>query len=203
VHILLTTDRLILRRFTEADAEPLYQLDNDPEVMRWINGGTPTPREVIEDDMLPGFCRYDEANPAYGFWAAIERRSGAFVGWLCYRRSGERLDEAILGYRFVRSFWGRGYATEGARALLRLGFVELGVRRVVASTYEHNAASRRVMEKLGMALVRCFRITPQDMMDSDTSHSTSLEVWDGDEVEYAITRAAWAQRAERDTPPAN
>ena len=68
---------------------------------------------------------------------------------------------------------------------------EWGVRRVVAPTYEHNRASRRVMEKLGMALVRRFRLTPDEIAGSDTNHAGSLEVWDGDDVENAVERAEW------------
>jgi RimJ/RimL family protein N-acetyltransferase len=67
MHVLLETERLILRRFTAADLDHLFTLDNDPEVMRYINGGEPTPREAIESDILPRFMQYDEGCPAYGF----------------------------------------------------------------------------------------------------------------------------------------
>lgn len=192
--VLLTTERLVLRRFAEADLDHLYALDNDPEVMRWINGGTPTPREVIARDILPGFCRHDPAHPAFGFWAAIEKNSGAFVGWFCFRRADPSGETANLGYRLVRNTWGRGYATEGARALIRMGFEQLGVARVVASTYEYNAASRRVMVKLGMTLTRRFRLSAEEIAVSDTSHTEATEVWEGDEVEYALTAEMWARR---------
>jgi len=191
--ILQETERLILRRFTEADADHLYELDNDPEVMRYINGGTPTPREVIRKEILPGFLCYDERLPGFGFWAAIERASGDWLGWFCLRSAADAPDEAILGYRLRRAAWGRGYATEGARALIRKGFVELGVQRVVATTYEENLASRRVMEKLGMTLSRRFRITAEEIAHADTYHATSLEPWDGDDVEYALARDDWEQ----------
>jgi RimJ/RimL family protein N-acetyltransferase len=190
MHILLQTDRLTLRRFTPSDAGHLYDLDNDPDVMRYINGGEPTPRHIIESNMLVFLC-YDERTPGYGFWAAVEKGSGAFVGWFSFRPSTDAPGERILGYRLRRAAWGKGYATEGARALIHKGFVEWGVQRVVATTYEHNRASRRVMEKLGMTLVRRFRLTPQEVQAADTYHSTSTEVWDGDDVEYALDRAGW------------
>jgi RimJ/RimL family protein N-acetyltransferase len=192
--ILLETGRLILRRFTQADADHLYDLDNDPQVMRYINGGTPTPRHVIQDDILPVFLRYDERFSQYGFWAAIEKTTSDFLGWFSFRPLANAAGEVILGYRLRQAAWGQGYATEGAGALIRVGFSELGVRCVVATTYEHNLASRRVMEKLGMAPVRRFRIVAEDIAQSDTYHATSLEVWDGDDVEYALDRADWERR---------
>ena len=97
--ILLETERLRLRRFTTADAEQLYHLDNDPEVMRFINGGTPASREIIEHEMLPVFLRYAENLPGYGFWAVIEKGSDTFLGWLCFRPVADSLTEVSLGYR--------------------------------------------------------------------------------------------------------
>jgi len=194
MHILLETDRLILRRFTSADLDYLYALDNDPEVMRYINGGTPTPRAVVERDILPVFLRYDERCPGFGFWAAVERASGEWLGWFCFLLSQEAPGQATLGYRLRKAAWGQGHATEGGRALIHKGFEEWGVQRVVATTYEENQASRRVMEKLGMVLVRRFRLTAEDLAGSETHHAESLEVWDGDEVEYAIDLDTWKRR---------
>jgi|TARA_B110000495_G_C22641960_1_gene381136 RimJ/RimL family protein N-acetyltransferase len=88
-----------LRRFREADAQHLYALDNDPAVMRYINGGTHTPYDVICKEILPVFLRRDEAFELGGFWAAEELRSGAFVGWFSYRPTDTSNDEMALGYR--------------------------------------------------------------------------------------------------------
>jgi len=189
--ILLQTERLILRRFTPADLDHLYALDNDPEVMRYINGGTPTPRAVFERDILPSFLHHKKEQAGFGFWAAVDRISGEWLGWFSFRPAQNAPQQVTLGYRLRRAAWGRGYATEGARALIQKGFEEWGVGRVVATTYEENRASRRVMEKLGMRLVRRFRITADEIARSDTYHAESVEVWDGDDVEYAIERAAW------------
>lgn len=194
--VLLETERLLLRRFTEADTNYLFDLDNDPEVMRYINGGTPTPRDVIQNNILPGFLHYDERFPLYGFWVAVEKATGNFLGWFSFRPSESTSDNEIrLGYRFRKAAWGKGYATEGARALIRKGFTELDVQRVVATTYQDNLASRRVMEKVGMRLVRTFRLTPEDLLQVDTHHVTSLDLWDGDDVEYALERTDWERQA--------
>jgi RimJ/RimL family protein N-acetyltransferase len=195
MQVLLETERLILRRFTEDDAGHLFELDSDPDVMRYLNGGTPTAREVIEGDILPRFLRYDERFPGFGFWAIIDKANRDFVGWFSLRPLDEADPcEASLGFRLCKAAWGQGYATEGARALLRLGFTELGVERVVATTYEDNLASRRVMDKAGMALSRRFRLTTEDLKGVDTYQIASQDLWDGDDVEYALQKIDWAQQ---------
>ena len=193
MYVYLETDRLILRRFTEADVDHLVALDGDPEVMRYVTGGIPTPRDVIENEILPHWLRYYARGDRYGFWAAIEKATGDFLGWFHFRPlPGAADDEPELGYRLRRSAWGQGYGTEGARALVRKGFAEFGVRRVVASTYQDNRGSRRIMEKVGMRLVRSYRPTPEEL----AAHGLpSGDIWDGDDVEYAIERAEWVRQA--------
>ncbi len=165
-----------------------FNLDNDPEVMRYINGGTATPRDAFENLVFPGFLHYDERFPGFGFWAAVEKSTGEFLGWFSLRPAENHSRDAVLGYRLCKAAWGKGFATEGARALIDKGFADLGVQRVVATTYQDNLASIRVMEKLGMKLVRRFRMTPEDLMKSDTYYVNNLDLWDGDDVEYAIER---------------
>jgi RimJ/RimL family protein N-acetyltransferase len=192
---LLETERLLLRRFTEDDADNLYSLDSDPDVMHYLSGGSATPREVIEAEILPRFTSYNERFPGFGFWAAIEKTSGDFVGWFSLRPAAKTdPGEASLGFRLRKAAWGQGYATEGARALLHLGFTELGVRRVVATTYEGNLASRRVMEKAGMRLSRRFRLTPADLDSIDTYQVSSQDLWEGDDLEYALQKSDWEQQ---------
>jgi RimJ/RimL family protein N-acetyltransferase len=130
---------LVLRRFTEADVDLLVELDSDPDVMRFITGGRTTPTEEVENEVLPAFLGYYERFEGYGFWAAIERESGAFIGWFHFRPArGAASNEPELGYRLRSSAWGKGYATEGSRALIHKGFTELGVTRVVAETMAVN-----------------------------------------------------------------
>ncbi|MBV6702094.1 GNAT family N-acetyltransferase [Kitasatospora aureofaciens] len=180
--VFLTTERLVLRRFTVADVEHLVELDGDPEVMRYLAGGVSTSREVVETELLPLYLAHYERYGTLGWWAAEERGSGAFLGWFEFRptEEGER-GEVELGYRLRRAAWGRGYATEGARALIRRGFTGLGVERVVAYTMAVNAGSRRVMEKSGLAYVRTFHEDyPEAIAGSEHG-----------EVEYALEWADW------------
>jgi RimJ/RimL family protein N-acetyltransferase len=183
VEIFLETRRLVLRRFTESDVDNLVQLDGDPGVMRFLTG-EPTPREVIEAETLPRFLA--GSGTRYGCWAAIERSTGGFVGWFQLRfpqwpLEALHADDAELGYRLRTSSWGKGYGTEGSVALIRRGFTELGLRRVVATTMAVNIASRRVMEKAGLRLVRTFHVGFPDPLPG-TEHG---------EVEYALTREEW------------
>lgn len=190
VNVFLKTDRLVLRRLTEQDVDNLVDLDADPEVMRYLTGGKSTPRAVVRDEIMPRLLAYYEKHPSYGFWAAIEKSSGTFVGWFHFRpnpeqtRSDGSIREGIeLGYRLRREAWGNGYATEGSLALIRKGFTELGVQRVYAETMVVNTGSRRVMEKAGLRFIRTF-------------HQQWPEPIPGDEfgeVEYALTKTEWEQ----------
>lgn len=194
MNTLLETDRLALRRFTEADEEALFDLNSDPEVMRFLNGGTPIPRDIVQTVILPRYLRHDGRFPSYGYWAAIERATGEFLGWFSFVPSKATPVEVSLGYRLRSAVWGRGYATEGARALVRKAFTELGIERVVATTYEHNLASRRVLEKVGMTIVRRFRFSPQDVAQAATYQPANSEPWEGDELEYGIERGEWERQ---------
>ncbi|MFJ1706119.1 GNAT family N-acetyltransferase [Kitasatospora sp. NPDC088346] len=178
----LTTERLLLRRFTAADTDLLVELDSDPQVMRYLTGGVPTPREVVERELLPGYLDAYRRHPSFGHWAAVERGGGEFLGWFEFRpHPGGPPGEVELGYRLRRAAWGRGYATEGSLALVRHGFTALGVDRVFATTMAVNLGSRRVMEKAGLRFVRTFHEHWPEQVEG-AEHG---------EVEYALERAHW------------
>ena len=79
MQIFLETQRLVLRRFSMADADNLVNLDADPDVMRFITGGIPTSREEIQNEFLPAFLAYYQRYEGFGFWAAIEKATGEFL----------------------------------------------------------------------------------------------------------------------------
>jgi RimJ/RimL family protein N-acetyltransferase len=180
--VLLETERLILRKFTLDDADHVVELDSDPVVMRFLTNGVPTPRETIVDDRLPRWLKYYERYDGYGIWAAIEKSTGAFLGWFHLGpKDGHPVDEPELGYRLRRAAWGKGYATEGSRALIDKAFSDLGAARVYAETMAVNTGSRRVMEKSGLRYVRTFHLEFDDPIPG-TEHG---------EVEYEILRHEW------------
>jgi RimJ/RimL family protein N-acetyltransferase len=188
--VVLETDRLILRTFTEADVDNLVELDSDPEVTHFITNGEPTSRDEVENDILPAFLGYYGSEDGYGFWAAIEKTTGDFLGWFHLRPNPDHPvpDEPELGYRLRRSAWGKGYATEGSRALIDRAFTDLGARRVYAETMAVHVGSRRVMEKSGLRFVRTFHADWPVRIPGDEH---------GD-VECAITREEW--ESNRDGP---
>src|ERR1700689_1743727 len=189
MQVFLETDRLVLRRFTLADVDNLVNLDADPDVMRFVTGGIPTSREEIEHEFLPAFLGYYERYEGFGFWAAIEKATGEFLGWFHFRPDENCAPgEVVLGYRLRKSAWGKGYATEGSRALIRKGFTEFGVQRVVAEAMAVNTASRRVMEKAGLTLVRTFR----------QPWPGPIEGREFGDVEYALDKADWQRQDQAD-----
>jgi RimJ/RimL family protein N-acetyltransferase len=185
VRVILQTQRLTLRQFTEDDAGNLYELNSDPEVMRYLTGGRPTPREVLRDEVIPFHLAVYERLDRLGTWAAESSTTGEFLGWFHFRPGADGDVRNIdLGYRLCRSAWNRGYATEGSLALISMGFTDLGVERVYGHTMAVNAASRRVLEKCGLKLVRT---TPYDGPDV-------IEGSERGEVEYALTKPEWKAR---------
>ncbi|MET8053881.1 GNAT family N-acetyltransferase [Streptosporangium sp. NPDC005286] len=189
MHVFLETDRLVLRAFTEADADHLLALDNDPDVMRFINGGRPTSREVIQARTLPRLLHDHPCFGTRGYWAAEEKATGIFLGWFEFRPLADHSPVVVeLGYRLNKAAWGAGHATEGSRALIRKGFTDLGVERVTANTMAVNTRSRRVMEKAGLSFVRSFTGDWPEAIEG-SGHG---------EVEYELTRAEW--RRHRQAP---
>ncbi|KAA6214680.1 N-acetyltransferase [Streptomyces albofaciens JCM 4342] len=181
----LETDRLVLRPFTADDAGRLFALDNDPDVMRFINGGRPTTHEEIAERTLPRLLHDHPCFGTRGYWAASEKGTGVFLGWFEFRPLEDDSPAVVeLGYRLNKAAWGRGYATEGARALIDKGFTEFAVERVTANTMAVNRASRRVMEKSGLSFLRSFTGDwPEAIPGSEHG-----------EVEYVLTRDEWERR---------
>src|SRR5437660_6657996 len=106
MQVFLETERLILRRFTEDDVDNLVELDSDPDVVHFITGGRTTPRDEIENDILPAFLRYYDRYEGYGFWAVIEKASGEFLGWFHFRPTADSPPgEVELGYRLRKTAW--------------------------------------------------------------------------------------------------
>jgi RimJ/RimL family protein N-acetyltransferase len=157
----LLTDRLVLRDITEADAELLFDLDSDPEVMRYIPWRAPDVawyRDRIRTAHLP-----QQSHPWQGVRIVLDRASGDFLGWVFIRPATEsksalelgwtRPGEEEIGYRLHRSAWGRGIATEAATPLVQIALADRATSAVVACVHPDNAGSLRVLEKLGLKIV--------------------------------------------------
>jgi ribosomal-protein-alanine N-acetyltransferase len=143
----LRTARLELRAFTPADLPAAHRIYADPDVMRHVGHG-PVAHEAAAAEMLGAYMDHQRAH-GFSFWAVIERASGELIGDAgLFRHHGA--EEVELGYTLARAWWGRGYATEAARACLDAAFGPLGIEEVTALVEPANRPSRRVLEKLGM-----------------------------------------------------
>ncbi len=167
--MILETERLILDVWQPSDWVALRPIALDAEVMRYITGGVAWSdeqiRAYVERQMAcyaaRGFCR----------WKLIEKSTGAVIGF-CGVGFWRDAPDPEIGWWLARGSWGRGLATEAARAALHDAFHRVGLERIISVAMPANTASTRIMEKLGLQFERAFE-----------SEGTQL-------VRYAITRAA-------------
>ncbi len=142
---IVETKRLILRELDISDAEQFFKLNADPEVLKYT--GDP-PFSSISDarSFLENYSDYEKNG--FGRWAVISRESGDFIGWCGLKLNEEnRID---LGFRFFQNEWGKGYATESAKACLERGFTTLKIEEIIERASFDNKASISVLEKIGM-----------------------------------------------------
>jgi len=144
----LLTLRLALHEITPHHANELYELDADPRVMRYIGSGRASTRRQI-DDVMRRLPRAYALYPGLGTWRATRRDNGEFVGWFALKYIPGTA-EVEVGYRLRHGAWGRGFATEAARELVRYGFDDLGLQRIIGVTHPDNLASQRVLQKIGL-----------------------------------------------------
>ncbi|MCB9688991.1 MAG: GNAT family N-acetyltransferase [Alphaproteobacteria bacterium] len=138
-----------LRPLSPGDLDALVALDADPDVMRHITGGPPTPRALYLDVLLPRMLAAGGGDPERGFFVA-EDTDGDFLGWFHLRPDGWEPAWLELGYRLCRERWGQGLATEGTLALMAHARRRDPDTVFSARTVPENAASRRVMAKCGL-----------------------------------------------------
>jgi RimJ/RimL family protein N-acetyltransferase len=146
---VLETERLRLRPLGPDDVDHLHALDGDPRVRRYVEEPRAPTRAALARAM-PGYLATYGPRAEPAFRAAEDRRTGAFLGWFHLRPAEGEHATLDLGYRLRREAWGRGYATEGAMALVRRAFERLGAERVVAHALAANRASLRVLQKAGL-----------------------------------------------------
>jgi ribosomal-protein-alanine N-acetyltransferase len=172
---VLRTARQTLRLLVPDDAEMMFALHGDPEVMRYLPDG---PFESV--DAARRFLeQYQDVYRSEGFarWAVVEDATGQSIGWCGLRRQPD--GEVDVGYRYLRAAWGRGLATEAARASVDYAFQRLGLSRVIARVAPGNAASIRVLEKIGLRFEK-----------SDRMAGKEASLW-------ALSREAWEALEDR------
>ncbi len=180
------TDRLSLRQWREEDREPFAALNSDPEVMEFF----PSPLSRCESDVLADRIAQSITERGWGLWAADLKESGEFIGFIGLWIPSSTLPYSPcveVAWRLARRFWGKGLATEGARAALRTGFKSLGLDQIFSFTSPLNLRSLAVMERLGMtAEPNTFEHPNVPMGDLLREH-----------IAYRLTKVEWIAGAAR------
>lgn len=153
MHLILETPRLFLRRFTDCDEDALLilALNSDADVLKYLHEPILRDKdhamEILTKNILPQY----ENN--LGRWAVHLKHSNEFIGW-CGLKYRPELRETDLGYRLMKSAWGKGYASEAAAATLKFGFDSLGLDSITGRAHIDNTASLVILEKIGMQYVK-------------------------------------------------
>ncbi len=161
----IETERLLLRMFRPDDLDELARLFSDPDVLRYVGDGKPVNREET-DKALKSIIKHWTTH-GFGRWAVVDKKTHEFVGFGGLR---SLFGTPEVVYHLAKAHWGKGLATELARASLRFGFEEHQFERIVAIAKPDNAASIHIMEKIGM------------LYEMHTSY------YNIDVIQYAITR---------------
>lgn len=144
---ILTTDRLILRRWRHSDRHPFARMNADSRVMEFFA----TRLSQKDSDSLVDRIEAHFDEHGFGLCAAELRQDGTFIGFIGMSVPDFKAPFSVeLGWRLAAEYWGHGLATEGARAIVHHAFQTVGLAEIVATTVPANARSQRVMEKLGM-----------------------------------------------------
>ena len=179
---ILQTERISLVPLADEHFEWEFELDSDPEVMRHLSGQAST-RDEVEASHARRMAAAQKVD-GLGFWVGLV--DDEFVGWWILQpaHGPDQPDDpavADLGFRLLQRHWRKGFASEGARELVRYGLDDLGLDRIIAQTMTVNAGSVAVMERIGLTYVRTF----------PTSMIAPIEGVDEGEVEYEITQEQW------------
>ena len=166
MRILLQTPRSYFREFTENDIQLLFDLNNNPNVIKYVHEPAPTLENVTDilyNSILPQYKLY-----GFGRWAIHLKSNHEFIGW-CGLKYIKEEDEIDLGYRFKEEFWNKGYGYEAAKATIDYGFNQLNLKRIVATVLPDNIASWKIMEKCGMKCIG-------DIIDKNKWHVKKYEI---------------------------
>jgi len=150
MNVVIETERLLLRTFTQLDAALIYELNIDPDVTRYTHDPVKDlahATEILEKTIIPQYALYN-----HGRWAVHLKPTLEFLGW-CGLKYRTEINEIDLGYRFKKEFWGKGFATEAAYASIKYGFEKVGLQRIVGRAEIDNISSWKVLEKCGMTYI--------------------------------------------------
>ena len=143
--VILETNRLILRELNSDDAEKIWAMNADPDIIRYTGD---KPFHSV-DEARQFILNYDDYRKnGFGRWAVISKTNDEFLGWCGLKKNEE--DAIDLGFRFLKAHWNRGYASESAKACLDYAFHQLNLDEIVGRAAKENRASIRILQKIGM-----------------------------------------------------
>lgn len=149
----LETNRLYLREIDENDFDIMFEIDNDPNVMKYIGNGTLRSNKAQIEKIILKLQNWYLEKRKLAVWATIEKNTNSMIGWHLLKPLAES-EFVEVGYRLRKKYWGLGYATEMSQALINYGFTVVGLKQIVGITHPENTASQRVLEKCGLKYVR-------------------------------------------------
>lgn len=169
--LISSSSRLSYHFIDETDQDFLFQLDQDPEVMKHLNGGTPTPLKTIENTFIPRLNAYRNKDKGWGLWKITIIESQQDIGWVLVRPMGfftdnPSVDDIELGWRFMQSNWGKGYATEAAIHIKTILSQQPENKYFSATALVDNTSSIGVMKKLGMKYINTYKHSDNDLGES-------------------------------------
>ncbi len=150
--IFAETDRLLLREILLTDVDGIFELDSDPDVHTYL-GNKPLKNRAQALEVIK-YIRQQYVENGIGRWAMIDKKTNAFMGWTGLKLENKPTNNYInyydLGYRMIKKYWGKGYATESAEASLTYGFQMLKLKDIYAAAHIENRGSNNVLKKVGM-----------------------------------------------------
>ena len=145
---IFETERLVLRPLHQNDVDLIVALNSDPDVMEFI-GPADDSLEHAREYVSKRVEQYKD-KPGLGVFIGKIKSSKETIGWFCLKYLDDT-SEIEIGYRLLKEYWGKGFATEGAKCLLNNGFEKLKLKEIVGVTLPENKASQRVLEKIGLS----------------------------------------------------
>lgn len=172
--IISQTPRLLIREIETDDAEAVFELNQNPNVIRYTSDpafkNIADARQLIETIIQPQYKNY-----GHGRWAVLIKNTTKFIGW-CGLKFMPELNQVDLGYRYMQSYWGQGYATEAAMASLHYGFTQFNYSQIIGRVMKQNISSIKVLQKCGLTFSNeaelhehpafIFKVTREDFLSN-------------------------------------
>jgi RimJ/RimL family protein N-acetyltransferase len=160
------TKRLNYKLMDEHDWRQLFELDQDPAVMRYLTRGVPTTLEQIKQQGIPRMLAYRNPAKGWGLWQITTKTNNTFIGWVLVRPMGffsatPNFNDIEVGWRFKQASWGYGYATEAALAVCDELIKDRTVKAISATAIMSNTASIKIMKKLGLQFIKNYTHTDE------------------------------------------